>query len=62
MPEKFVQMVKCALAKMVGAGYMDPELINREFWRWFPKKMNNSGNYQKKQKVIKNGQIFLSAQ
>ena len=52
VPIKFVQMVKCCLAKMAGAGYLDPDLIDREFWRWFPKKMNNSKTYQKKKKVV----------
>lgn len=51
--ERFVKMVKCAFAKMAGAGLMDPELINRDFWRWFPTKMNNSKNYLKRAKKVK---------
>ena len=46
-------MIKCALAKLAGAGYLDPDLINLEFWRWFPRKMNNSKNYQKDKKKDK---------
>ena len=52
VPNKFVNMVKCALAKMAGAGFLDPDLINREFWRWFPTKMNNSKNYLKRTKKV----------
>lgn len=43
----FVKFVKCTLAKMVGAGYLDVEYINQDFWLWFPKKFNNSKLYEK---------------
>ena len=56
--ERFVKMVKCAFAKMAGAGLMDPELINRDFWRWFPTKMNNSKNYLKRAKKVKKKKQF----
>ena len=52
VPDKFVKMVKCALAKLVGAGYLDADMIDLEFWKWFPRKMNNSKCYQKKKVII----------
>ena len=53
VPDRFVKMVKCSLAKMAGAGLLEPDLIAHEFWRWFPKKMSNSKTYQKKVRNIK---------
>lgn len=38
---------------MAASGYMDMELINLEFWRWFPTKMNNAKNYRKREKKKK---------
>lgn len=39
---------------MAGSGYLDGDLIDWHFWRWFPVKMNNSKNYiKRKKKVIK---------
>ena len=60
VPDMFVKIVKCALAKLVGAGYLDVEYINRDFWKWFPKKMSNSKSYLKNKDKVKLRYSFLS--
>lgn len=40
--------MKCTLAKMAGSGYLEPDLINYDFWRWLPTKMTNTKNYFKR--------------
>ena len=52
VPDQFVKLVKCALAKMVGAGYLDIDYINRDFWIWFPRKLSNAKNYLKSKESV----------
>ena len=48
VPPRFCRLVKCSLAKMVGAGFLDMNLINQNFWNWFPRKFSNSKAYLRK--------------
>ena len=45
VPPKFVKVVKASLAKLVGAGYLDVDHIDLDFWTWFPRKWNNTKSY-----------------
>ena len=54
VPHKFVKIVKCTLAKMVAAGYLNKDYINLDLWSNFPKKLSAAKAYligKKKKKV-----------
>lgn len=52
IPPGFIKVVKCTLAKMTGAGYLRPSLINLNFCKKIPRKMSNMKAYLIKKKGI----------
>lgn len=53
IPLPFVDMLRIGLAKLVGVGWLHPNLGGLQFWNTFPNKYNTVRNYERsKVKVL----------
>lgn len=49
VPNEFVCLVKSLLSQMAGAGKIDSQFVNQDFWRGFPKKFRQKRSYVSKE-------------
>lgn len=59
IPYEFVYLLKATLAKMAGANFLNPNLINLDFWRTFSEKLVGIQNYELRTEKEKNVSFFF---